>query len=151
TTFPSSGMERSTRRATPLAASSPAITSTWSSLRTCMLHHLRRQADDLDEPALPQLAGDGPEDACAARVLLDVDQHPAVTVEADIAAVLPPRRFLGADDHALDDLARLDVATGDRLLDAGDDYVAQPGVAALRAPQHLDAHAFLGAGVVRHV
>src|SRR5262249_17244713 len=37
------------------------------------LHHLRRQVDDADETALAQLAGDGAEDARAARVLLGVD------------------------------------------------------------------------------
>src|SRR5262249_6343104 len=91
------------------------------------------------------------EDACAAGVLLVVDQHQGVAVEADVAAVVAARRVLAADHHALDDIAGLDVAAGDGLLDAGDDDVAQPGVATPRAAEHLDAHHLLGAGVIRDV
>ena len=56
---------------------------------------------------------------------------------------------------AADDVARLDVAAGRGLLDAGDDRVADAGGAPLvargAAAEHLDAHHFLGAGVVGHV
>src|SRR5262249_18263561 len=107
--------------------------------------------DDLGEAGLAQLAGDGAEDARAARVLLGVDQHQGVAVEADIAAVVAARRLLAAHHHGPHHVARLHVAAGDRLLDAGDDHVAQAGVTAARPAQPLDAHAFLGAGVVGYV
>src|SRR5947209_14086145 len=117
-----------------------------------MLHHFRRQADDLEEAALAQLAGDGAEDAGALGVLVFlVDDDHRVAIEPHVAAVVAPRRLLDADDHALDDVARLDVAAGDRLLDAGHNDVPDAGVAAPRAAQHLDTHAFLGAGVVSDV
>src|SRR5206468_10488912 len=113
--------------------------------------HLRRQADDAGKIPLPQFAGDGPEDAGALRVLVGVNNDHRVAVEADVTAVIPPGRLPGPHDHALDDVAGLHVAAGDRLLDAGDDDVADAGVPLAAAAQHLDAHAFLGAGVVGHV
>src|SRR5207302_3103675 len=140
-----------------LPLSSPQTTSTISSLRMCMTsvlqvgltprrspksHDLGRQADDFQETTFAQFAGHRPEDARAARVFIFlVEQHQGVAVEADVAAVLAARRLADADDHALDHLARLDVAAGDRLLDAGDDHVAQARVAPAGAAQHLDAHA----------
>src|SRR5437870_1820748 len=85
TTLWTEGSTRSTRRARPSSASSPEITCTMSSLRTCIagpsLDDLGRQADDLGEAALAQLPGHGAEDARAARVLLVVDQHQGVAVE----------------------------------------------------------------------
>src|SRR5262245_28594598 len=91
---------RATAGSWVLPASSPVVTSTISPLRTCMSHHLGRQVGNLDEPLFAQFAGDGPEDAGAARVLLVVDQYQGVAVEADVAAVGPPCGFLNADDHA---------------------------------------------------
>src|SRR5438270_7089958 len=140
---------RPVRRALAVPASSPVMTSTISSLRMCMTpsercrsHDLGGQADDFQETALAQLAGDGAKDTRAARVLVFlVEQHQGVAVEADVIAVVAARRLLDADDHPLDDLARLDLAARDGLLDAGDDDVAQAGVAAPGAAEHLDAHA----------
>src|ERR1044071_1014990 len=63
-----------------------------------LLEHLRSQADDLHEVLLAQLAGDGPEDARAARVALRVDDHRRVLVERDLGAVVAPERLLRADD-----------------------------------------------------
>src|SRR5579872_1002653 len=145
---------RSTRCDRPRSASSPAITSTRSSFLMCIgipSNHFRRQADDLREAGVAQLAGHGAEDARAARVLLGVDQYDRVAVEAHVAAVVAARRLLAAHHDSADHFAGLHFAAGHRLLDAGDNHVAQPGVTAARAAQHLDAHAFLGAGVVGHV
>src|SRR5207245_10630848 len=74
-----------------------------------------------------------------------------VSVATHTTAVLAPAGALAADDHTLDHLARLYVAAGNRFLDAGDNNIAQSGVAPARAAQHLDAHAFLGAGVIGYV
>src|SRR3546814_7203145 len=57
----------------------------------------------------------------------------------------------GAHHDGVVDLALLDLAARDRILDRHLDDVADAGVAALGAAEHLDAHHFLGAGVVSHV
>src|SRR5436305_7652079 len=130
TTLFSSGMTRSTRAVVP--RSSPVTTRTMSPLRINIVspssprglgssHHLGGQTDDAREVALAQFAGHRPEDAGALRVLLLVDDDHSVAVEADVGAVVAPRRPLGPHHDAADHVARLDVAAGDRLLDAGDD------------------------------
>src|SRR5262245_31031986 len=102
------------------------MTSTMSSLRMCMAisHHLGSEADDLVELG-PEFAGHGAEDTRAARVVVVVQNDQGVAVEADVAAVLAPGGDAGADDHALDHVARLHFAARQRLLDAGADDVAQ--------------------------
>src|ERR1700722_4141708 len=90
------------------------------------LNHFRCQADDLQESLVAQLTSDGAEDAGAARVLVFfVDENERVAIEAHRAAILASDRLLDADDAPLDDFAGLDIAAGERLLDAGDDDVAE--------------------------
>ncbi len=60
------------------------------------------------------------------------------------AAVL----LLGAHDDRADDVALLDGAVGDRLLDRADDDVADGRGAAARAAHDPDAEDLAGAGVV---
>src|SRR6059058_5010283 len=100
------------------------------------LEDLRGERDDLHEVAIAQLARDRAEDARAARVVGGVDDHRGVLVEGDVGAVLAPELLLRADDHGGDDLALLDVAVRDRLLDRRDDGVADAGVAALGPAAH---------------
>src|SRR3954466_3174549 len=128
------------------------MTTTSSSLRilAAMLEDLRRQADDLHEVAVAQLAGDRPEDARAARAAGGVDDHGGVLVEGDVGAVLAPELLLRAPDHSGDDLALLSVAVRDRLLDRRDDRVADAGIATLRPAADADAQDLAGAGVVGH-
>src|SRR3954470_7370044 len=104
-----------------------------------MLEHLRREAHDLHEVAVAQLARDGTEDARPARVVLVVDDHRCVLVEGDVRAVVAPELLLRAHDHRLDDLALLDRALRVRLLDGGGDDVADARVAAAGAAHHADA------------
>src|SRR5947208_1145927 len=108
------------------------------------------QADDLHELAVAQLAGDGAEDAGAAGFVVVVDQDDGVAVEPDIRAVDPAGRVADPDHDATDDVARLDLAAGGGLLDAGDDHVAQPGgpplVVGGTPAEDLEAHDFLGPG-----
>src|SRR5207247_234503 len=120
--------------------------------RISPLHDFRCQTHDLQVAAVTELAGDGAEDARAPGILVFLvqDDH-GIAVEADVAAVVAAGRPLDAHDHALDHVARLDVAAGNRLLDAGDDQIAQPGIAALVAAEDFDAHAFLGASVIGDV
>src|SRR5205823_6149899 len=97
------------------------------------------QAHDFQEAALAQFPGHRSEDARAARVFVFlVNQHQGVAVELDVTAVIAPRRLLEADDDTLDDVAGLDIAARDGLLDAGDNHIAEAGVAASRAAEHLD-------------
>src|SRR5262249_20797669 len=77
--------------------------------------------------------------------------HHRIAIEAHIAAVIAAGGLASAHDHALDDIARLDVAAGDGLFDACDDDITQTRIPAPGSAEHLDAHALLGAGVVGHV
>src|SRR3954453_5140133 len=113
-----------------------------------MLEHLRREAHDLHEVAVAQLARDGPEDAGAARVVLRVDDDGGVLVEGDVRAVVAPELLLRAHDDRLDDLALLDRPLRVGLLDRRGDDVADAGVAPARAALDADAEDLPGAGVV---
>src|SRR5947208_16559043 len=106
----------------------PAITWTVSPFLIFMSEHLRCQRDDLHELLVAQLATDRSEDAGAARLVVRLDQHRGVLVEPDVAAVRPPLLLGGADDDRLDDVALLHRATGDGVLDRGDDDVADTRV-----------------------
>src|SRR5687767_4072935 len=112
------------------------------------LEHLRRERHDLHEVAVTQLARDGAEDARAARVVGGVDQDRGVLVEGDVGPVVAAELLLGADHHRRHDLALLDRAVRDRLLDRADDDVADPGIAAVRPTAHADAEHLARAGVV---
>src|SRR3954466_5003684 len=113
-----------------------------------MLEHLRREADDLHEVAVAQLAGDRAEDARPPRVVLRVDDHGGVLVEGDVRAVLAPELLLRAHDDGLDDLALLDRALRVGLLDRCRDNIADAGVAPARAALDADAEDLARAGVV---
>src|SRR5919206_639529 len=113
-----------------------------------MLEHLRREAHDLHEVAVAQLAGDGPEDAGAARVVLRVDDHGGVLVEGDVRAVVAAELLLRAHDDRLDDVALLDRPLRVGLLDRRRDDVADAGVAPPRAALDADAEDLARAGVV---
>src|SRR3954447_9364612 len=113
------------------------------------LQHLRRERNDAHELLVAQLTADGAEDARAARLLLVVDQHGRVLVEADVAAVGTAPLLLHPDDDALHDVAFLDLGARDGVFDRGDEDVADRRVAPLRASEHLDAEDLFGAAVVR--
>src|SRR3954468_15554464 len=98
-----------------------------------MLEHLRREADDLHEVAVAQLAGDRAEDARPPRVVLRVDDHGGVLVGGDVRAVLAPELLLRAHNAVLDALALLARPLRVGLLDGPRDAVANPGVATPRA------------------
>src|SRR6185369_13568161 len=92
TTRPSAGITRRTRPRLP--RSRPAMTTTVSPFRTCACaiassDDLGGQRDDLGELLVPELPRDGPEDARAHRVVVGLEEHHRVAVEADVRAVLP--------------------------------------------------------------
>ena len=101
--------------------------------------HLGRERDDLHEPLRAQLARHRPEDAGADRLAGVVDQHGRVGVEADVGAVGAPDLLRRPHDDRLHHLALLHLGVRDRLLHRDDDDVADRGVLALAAPEHLDA------------
>src|SRR6266852_3586920 len=146
-----------TRRTSPvLPLSLPAMTTTLSPFLIFSLtisidpgsQHFGRERDDLHELAGAQLARHRSEDARADRLALLVDEHRRVAVEADGAAVGAANLLRRAHDHRLMDVALLDAAARDRLLDRDDDDVADRRRLALGAAQHLDALDAARAGIV---
>src|SRR6478735_7486515 len=112
------------------------------------LENLGCQDDDFHEILLAQLAGDRPEDACAAWVELVVDDDGGVLVEADQRAVVATVGLLRPDDDGFHHLALLDRALRRRGLHGSNDDVADAGVATVRSSHHADAEDLAGAGVV---
>src|SRR5699024_5444396 len=133
---------------TPLSL--PAMTRTWSPflMFTLISQHLRGKRDDAHEPLLPQLAAHRAEDAGTPRLTVASEDHGGVLVEPDVRAVRPAALLRCADNDGTDEIALLHVDTGDRILDGGDDGVADPRVAATGSAQHTDAQDLLGSGVV---
>src|SRR5947209_451723 len=98
-----------------------------------------------------KLADHRAEDTGADRLLVLVDQHRGVAVEADHRAIRTADVLGGADDHRAVNVALLHAAARRGFLDGNDDDVADARRAALRAAQHLDALDALGSAVIRNV
>src|ERR1051325_5405850 len=114
----------------------PAITWTVSPFLIFMSEHLRCQRDDLHELLVAQLAADRAEDAGTAGLVVVLDEHGGVLVEADVRAIRTATLLDGADDDGLDDVTLLHTCTGDRVLDGRDDDVADARVAATRTTEN---------------
>src|SRR6185503_11340722 len=99
----------------------------------------------------PKLAHHGAEDTGPDRLLVLVDQHCGIRIEADHRAVGAADVLGGADDHRSVNVALFDAATRRRFLDGNDDDVADTSGTALGAAQHLDALDALGPAVVSDV
>src|SRR5437773_1990672 len=110
--------------------------------------HFWRERDDLHETLAAKFARHGPEDARADRLHLAGEQDRRVGIEPDAAAVSAPHALGRAHHYRVVNLAFLDAATRRRVLDAHPDDVANVGVAAFRAAQHLDTHYSARAGVI---
>src|SRR5262245_52201805 len=115
------------------------------------LKHFRRQRNNLHEPPLAQLAGDGAEHARTDRLVVVVDQHGGVAIEPDVGAVAAALLLDRADDHGLDDLPLLHGPFRRRFLDRRRDDVAQPGITAGRPANGVDDGDLARAGVVGDV
>src|SRR4051812_30742277 len=96
-----------------------------------------------------QLADDRAKDTGADRLLVLVDQHRRVGIEADHRTVGTADVLGGANDHRTVNVALLHAAARRRFLDGNDDDVADTRGPALRAAEHLDALDALGTAVVR--
>src|SRR5918993_1504648 len=145
-TLSASGRTRWTSPCLPLSL--PVITTTVSPFLNFISQNLGCQGDDPHEATVTELAAHRAEDARAARGQVVLDEDGRVLVEADVAAVGAPLLLLGAHDDALDDVALLDAGAGDGVLDGRHEDVADRGVAAARAAEHLDHEDLLGAAVV---
>src|SRR5713226_7345521 len=147
---PSPGMTRSTSPDLPL--SRPLMTTTLSPFLIFSfgigLQHLGGERDDLHEAAGAQFACHRAKDAGPDRLALMGHQDGGIAVEADRAAVGAADLLRGAHDDGAVDIAFLDPAARDRLLDRDDDDIADPGGLALRAAQYLDALDPPRAGIV---
>src|SRR5262245_64632436 len=96
--------------------SSPEITTTWSFFAKCGMtpsDHFRRERDDLHELALAQLARHGAENARPLGLLLVVDQHGGVLVEADVGAVLATNLLHRTNQNRLVHVTLLDLGPGE--------------------------------------
>src|SRR5690606_39984879 len=102
------------------------------------------------EPLVTQLAAHGAEDARATGLAVVLEDHGCVLVELDVRAIRAAALLAGAHDDRLDDVALLDVAAGDGVLDGGDDRVADAGIATSRAAEHADAQDLLGSRSEEH-
>src|SRR4029079_14073399 len=79
------------------------------------------------------------------------EHAPPLRVEAHERAVAAAHALGGAHHDGVIDFALLDAAARRCILDAHLDHVADRGIAALRAAQHLDAHDGARAGIVGNV
>src|SRR5438552_2850529 len=107
-----------------------------------------RERNDLHEALAAKFPGHRPEDARADGLHLGCKEHCGVRVEPDAAAVGAAHAEGRAHHHGVVNLAFLDAAARRRVLDAHPDDVANVGVAAFRAAQHLDTHHSTRASVI---
>src|SRR4030095_512407 len=89
-----------------------------------------------------------PEHARPDRLVVVVDEHRCVAIEADVAAVAPPLLLASPHDHRLHDLTLLHRAVRRRFLDRRGDDVAEPRVAACRSAAPIDYRDSPGRGIV---
>src|SRR5262249_55429669 len=87
----------------------------------------------------------------ADRLFLVVDEDCCVGIEADDAAIRTTDVLGGTNNNRLHHVTLLHTAARNGFLDRNDDNVADRGILALRAAQHLDAHDTTCAGIIRHV
>src|SRR5581483_11712165 len=114
-----------------------------------MSDHLGRKRHNLHELLFAQLAANGAEDAGGPRLTRVGDEHRRVLVEANVGAIFPLGLLGRADDDGAHDLALLDLARRDRVLDGHDHHVAQTRIAPLGAAEYTNDQGAPGARVVR--
>src|SRR5690606_25596238 len=135
--------------------SRPVRTMTSSPLRMLFiegsLQHFGGQRHDLHEALGTQFTRNGSEDAGADGLQLGVEQHGGVATETDQRTVFAAHALGGANHHGGVDFAVLDAPARGRIFDAHLDDVADTGITALGATEHLDAHDCTRTGVVGHV
>src|SRR5579862_9109749 len=106
-----------------LPLSRPAMTTTLSpllilcmkspALRCCgaWLQHFGRERHDLHEALGAQFTRHRPEDACADRLELRIEQYRCVGIKLDLGAIGTTHAMPRANNHSAVDLALLDATT----------------------------------------
>src|SRR5919199_188839 len=150
TTRFSFGMTLSTSPRLPLSL--PEITTTVSPrfILRPILEHLRGQRDYPRVALVPEFTGYRPEDARPARGAIIVDDDARVLTEADVRPIVPPRLLLAPHHDGPDDVALTHGATRRRLLDGGDDHVADSGTPPLTTTEDPDTEQASRTRVVGH-
>jgi hypothetical protein len=90
-------------------------------------NNLGRQADDLHEALLSQFARDRPEHARADRLVVRLDNHRRILIEAYVRAVSPSRFFARSHNNRAHNLTFFDGAIRRCFLHRRGDYVTEPG------------------------
>src|SRR5205823_12500267 len=88
------------------------------------------------------------EDARADRLEFRIEEHRRIGVELDLGAVIAAHAVPGTYHHGVVDLALLHPPARRRILDAHLDDIADVGITALAAAEHLDTHHPPSAGVI---
>jgi hypothetical protein len=114
-------------------------------------HHLTGQADDFHETSLPKFPRNRAENSGAPGILVFIDQHDRVAIEADVAAVETSRGLSTTNDHTSLDTPLANLAPWQRFLNTDDNNVAQAGGPTPGTAQHLDTPRDLRTGVVSDV
>src|SRR5689334_18397536 len=109
------------------------------------------EADDLHEVPLAEFAGDGAEDAGAARILILVDNDDRVVVEPEDAAVFTLDGLPGANNDAANNFALLHLPSGGSLTDVRGDDVTDSGLELVLLADDADHLGHTGASVIGHI
>lgn len=107
------------------------------------LENLGSEGNDLHELFFTKLAGDRTEDTGATRVVVLVDKHASVRIEAEDGAIGTADGKSGADDDGLDHGSFFHRGGGNGIADVGGDHVANSGGTCAFSE---DANHFSGAG-----
>src|SRR5687768_13020987 len=123
---------------------------TWKFGRLAMSENLRSERNDLHEVLFAEFTGDRTEDTGALGIVVLVDNHDRVVIEAEITAVFPPDRVFGANHDGADDFTLFDRSAGLGLADVGGDHVTDVSFER-RLSDHANHLGHAGTGVVGYV
>lgn len=114
-----------------------------------VLNYVLSQRQDLEMLLLPELVGNRTKDASANQLAFVVHDDYSVVIELDLAAVTAPFLHSSTDNHTVDHITFLDLATRLRFLHRTNYHVPEPR--SFLPPQGLYAHDPLGSRVVYHL
>src|SRR5690349_7228953 len=102
-----------------------------------MSEHLRSKRNDLHEVLFAKFTGNWSEDTRALRVVVLVDDHDSVVVEAEVTTVFALHRLFRANNHGADNFTLLHGSAGLSLADVSGDDVTDVGLER-RLPDHAN-------------
>ena len=97
---------------------------------------------------IAELACNGSEDTGSLRIFVFSDDDRCVLVELNVGTVASSDALHRSDYDCLYDITLLYDSARSRFLNAGNDDIADPGIASARAAENTDAHKFLCARIV---